>query len=1262
MQGRKRVAIVLAVTVVVFVASVIATAATRSHSGASPDRPPFAQEADGDYLQLRDEYEGRLRGIEPGLFTNPTWRALAVKTRLRQEKQLGQQAAPSISTPAWSEIGPASVSNGQALSGGDTRISGRVTAIAVDPTDLNKVYLGTAQGGVWRSLNGGSSWTPIFDTAQSLSIGALAVAPSSPSTVYVGTGEPNLSADSFFGVGLYRIDNADTSAALVGPINPQMTFTCDPAVCVGSFTTNAFTGRAISKILVSPADAATVFVSTSTGRSGLGGNALSNTVPPLGLRGVYRSTNATAAAGSVAFQKLAVSTGASLDSPATGSRSVTDMTFVNSDPNKLLASAFGLAAANDGGIFLTANALAGTPSFAQTLTVQSDHMAFAGLGNTVLVASDESTASGGGRVRESTDGGATWPTNLTAADGFCGGQCSYDIVMGIDPNSTGPNYRIYLGGSARGTHTDGMKLSTDGGTTFARDDIGLHADTHAIVFDSSIPSTVWVGNDGGVWKRSAVAAAGTAWTNLNNGLGTLQFQSVAVGKSDAVFGIGGTQDNGTELQQTSLGTWSQTDFGDGGYTLIDQSTTSTSTVTMYHTYFNETGSLIGFARTNSSACAGLKDWSFRGFGFTDGTIGCNGDAAGATNGIGSSNAVEFYAPMALGPGTPNTLYFGTDRLYRSTNKGDAMTVVSQGPIVSGSPITTIGISPANDNVRIVGLQNGQVWATATGSSALTNVTSVSFPANLNGSTNKWVGRAVIDPNDPNTAYVTFSYYATAGQSVWKTTNLSAATPTWTAAASGIPSIPVNAFMVDPNDSMHLFAGTDVGVYASTDGGATWSPFGTGLPAVAIFDMAIVQPGTGSEALRVATHGRGMWQIALPGSKSSQTISFGTLANRTFGDSDFTVGATASSGLTVSFSASGGCTVSGTTVHITGAGSCSITAAQAGDGTYNSAPDVVQSFTIAKADQTISFAALPARPFGFPDFPIGATASSGLAVAFAATGDCTLSGSTLHITGAGSCTVTASQAGNANYNAAPAVAETFAVAKSEQSITFGVLPSKTWGDPDFTVIANASSGLAVAFAAAGNCTVSGATVHLTGAGLCTLTASQSGDANYNAAPIRPQPFAIAKVNQTITFGALANKALGGADFAVSATASSGLKVSFTFTGSCTLSGVTVHLTAVGSCTLTASQSGDANYNPAADVSRSFTIAPRTAKCTVPRVVGKTLAAAKTSLKKRHCRAGRVSRAYSKKTKKGRVSAQSRRPGKVLPANTKVNLVVSRGRKL
>jgi hypothetical protein len=156
----------------------------------------------------------------------------------------------------------------------------------------------------------------------------------------------------------------------------------------------------------------------------------------------------------------------------------------------------------------------------------------------------------------------------------------------------------------------------------------------------------------------------------------------------------------------------------------------------------------------------------------------------------------------------------------------------------------------------------------------------------------------------------------------------------------------------------------------------------------------------------------------------------------------------------------------------------------------------------------------------------------------------------------------------------------------------------------------------------------------------------------------------KTNQTIAFGALVNKTYGDADFSVSATASSGLPVSFAASGSCTVSSATVHLTGPGSCTVTASQAGDSTYNAAAAVPQTFSIASRPTpptRCIVPNVVGKRLGAAKLTIERRHCRTGKVGHAYSRKRKKGIVISQSRRPGRVVPANSKINLVVSRGRK-
>jgi len=853
--------------------------------GSDPDLPAKALLQNRidkeEYLRLRDEFIASLRGIEPGKALNPAMRTKAIErfdnrqaAMLRDARLTLGPLAP-VAFPHWSQIGPAPLPNGQTQQSPATAaVTGRATAIVVDPTNSNKVYLGAAQGGVWRSIDGGSTWTPIFDSAQSLSIGALALAPSDPSILYVGTGEPNNSADSFFGVGVYRIDKVDTTADLVGPVNPLIT---TGSGVPGAITTNCFTGRSISKILVDPSDPATIFVSTAAGVSGAAGNSLTNLAPPLGLRGVYRSNNATAAAASVTFTKLIVNTDGSLDSgPATGNTSIFDMVFEPGNADNLLVTTSG--ATLGGAIYRSTNARAATPTFTQTLFPGFNglvmHLAINKVGSvvTVYVSSNETStcSNNGGKLRKSIDGGVTWATPIAAAEGYCGGQCSYDSPVGVDPNNANI---VYLGGNAHGTCSDVLKRSQDGGTTFARDDTGLHADSHALFFDTlTTPTTVWFVNDGGVWKRPD-AVAGTAWVNRNvTGLATLQFTSLAVHPTDQFFTIGGTQDNGTESQQTCSVNWSSAEGGDGGFALIDQSATDTTLVTMYHTFFNQKNNFIGFDRTNLSACLAMKDsWEFRGGGFpNDPTLSCDGTGVTAVNGINSADDVLFYAPMAFGPGTPNRLYFGTNKLYRSIDKGDTMAAVSQSPLSGSAAVSAIGISPLDDNVRIVGMRNGTVFATTTGANPLID-TAFPIPTNANGSTaNRHIGRAVIDPVDKNTAYVTLSYYtnpATAGN-IWRTTNLNnSPTPTWTSignSGTGLPNIPVNGFAIDANDPAHpgisvLYAGTDIGVYNSTDGGASWNPFGTGLPRVSVFDMAI-QPT--SRILRVATHGRGMWEIGL----------------------------------------------------------------------------------------------------------------------------------------------------------------------------------------------------------------------------------------------------------------------------------------------------------------------------------------------------------------------------------------------------------------
>ena len=168
--------------------------------------------------------------------------------------------------------------------------------------------------------------------------------------------------------------------------------------------------------------------------------------------------------------------------------------------------------------------------------------------------------------------------------------------------------------------------------------------------------------------------------------------------------------------------------------------------------------------------------------------------------------------------------------------------------------------------------------------------------------------------------------------------------------------------------------------------------------------------------------------------NTQTITFGPLDDKTYGDDDFAVAATASSGLPVTFTADGTCTVADATVHLTAAGTCTIIASQDGDDTYNSAPEVARSFTVAKRTQTITFDPVGAKTYGDPDFTVAAHASSGLPVDLSATGVCSIAGTTVQLTGAGTCTISASQDGDDTSSAAPTATQTISVAKATLTVT------------------------------------------------------------------------------------------------------------------------------------------------------------------------------------------------------------------------------------
>jgi serine/threonine protein kinase len=400
---------------------------------------------------------------------------------------------------------------------------------------------------------------------------------------------------------------------------------------------------------------------------------------------------------------------------------------------------------------------------------------------------------------------------------------------------------------------------------------------------------------------------------------------------------------------------------------------------------------------------------------------------------------------------------------------------------------------------------------------------------------------------------------------------------------------------------------------SANGGGSGNPVmfsvdrASGPGVCAVSGRTVTYTAAGSCVIDANQAGNGTYAAAVQvqqtitvasGHKQTQTITFTAPASGTVGDNPVTLSATASSGLTVTLtvdrSGAGVCTVSGFTVTYYAAGSCVIDANQAGNATWAAAVQVQQRITVAsghKQTQTITFTAPASGMVGDDPVTLSATASSGLTVTLtadpASAGVCTLSGSTVTYTTAGSCVIDANQAGDTTY--APAQAQhTITVSRQTQSITI-TAPGSGTVDGSAPVSATASSGLPVTLivdpGSAAVCTLSSSTVTYTAAGNCVLDANQAGDTTY--APAQAQhTITVAsptKQTQSITITAPSSGIVDGDGAPVSATASSGLPVTLIVdpgsAGVCTLSGGFVSYAAAGNCVLDANQAGDATYAPA-----------------------------------------------------------------------------------
>ena len=307
-------------------------------------------------------------------------------------------------------------------------------------------------------------------------------------------------------------------------------------------------------------------------------------------------------------------------------------------------------------------------------------------------------------------------------------------------------------------------------------------------------------------------------------------------------------------------------------------------------------------------------------------------------------------------------------------------------------------------------------------------------------------------------------------------------------------------------------------------------------------------------------------------KAAQSISFVTLIHRTFGTAPFTITASASSSMTVVFSASNTLiSINNNTVSIQGAGTVQITAHQTGNNNYLK-DSAIQTLVIHKAAQSISFGTLIHRTFGTAPFTITASASSSMTVVFSASNTLiSINNNTVSIQGAGTVQIIAHQTGNNNYLKDSAI-QTFTIHKAYQSISFGTLIHRTFGDAPFILDATSSESLPVLFSAS-NTLVSINTdiVSINGAGTVSITAYSENDTLFG---FTNQTLIINKANQSISFNRLENRTFGDAPFILDATSSESLPVLFSASNTLiSINNNTVSINGAGTVSITAYSEND-----------------------------------------------------------------------------------------